>query len=29
MNGDGGSGNDLIDIPRNTSKMNFVAFPAG
>ena len=24
MNGDGGSGNDLIYIPRNTSEMNFV-----
>jgi len=29
MNGDGGSGNDLIYIPRNTSEMNFVAFTAG
>ena len=28
-NGDGGSGNDLIYIPRNTSEMNFVAFTAG
>ncbi len=28
MNGDGGSGNDLIYIPRNTSEMNFVAIPA-
>ena len=26
MNGDGGSGNDLIYIPRDTSEMNFVAF---
>ena len=26
MNGDGGSGNDLIYIPRNTSEMNFVTF---
>jgi hypothetical protein len=26
MNGDGGTGNDLIYIPRNTSEMNFVAF---
>jgi hypothetical protein len=26
MNGDGGSGNDLIYIPRNTSEMNFVPF---
>ena len=29
MNGDGGSGNDLIYIPRNASEMNFVAFTAG
>jgi len=29
MNGDGGSGNDLIYIPRNTSEMNFVQFTAG
>ena len=29
MNGDGGSGNDLIYIPRNTSEMNFIAFTAG
>jgi hypothetical protein len=29
MNGDGGSGNDLIYIPRNTSEMNFVAFTQG
>ena len=28
-NGDGGSGNDLIYIPKNTSEMNFVAFTAG
>jgi hypothetical protein len=29
MNGDGGSGNDLIYIPRNTSEMNFAAFTLG
>ena len=29
MNGDGGSGNDLIYIPKNTSEMNFVPFTAG
>ena len=29
MNGDGGSGNDLIYIPRDVSEMNFVAFAAG
>ena len=29
MNGDGGSGNDLIYIPRDMSEMNFVAFAAG
>ena len=29
MNGDGGSGNDLIYIPTNTSEMNFVAFTQG
>jgi hypothetical protein len=29
MNGDGGSGNDLIYIPKNMSEMNFVAFTAG
>ncbi|MGQ0735114.1 MAG: carboxypeptidase regulatory-like domain-containing protein [Acidobacteriota bacterium] len=29
MNGDGGSGNDLIYIPRDTSEMNFAAFTAG
>jgi hypothetical protein len=29
MNGDGGSGNDLIYIPRNTSEMNFVTFTQG
>jgi hypothetical protein len=29
MNGDGGSGNDLIYIPKNISEMNFVAFTAG
>jgi hypothetical protein len=29
MNGDGGSGNDLIYIPRDTSEMNFVAFTSG
>ena len=29
MNGDGGSGNDLIYIPKNTSEMNFSAFTAG
>jgi len=29
MNGDGGAGNDLIYIPRNTSEMNFSAFTAG
>jgi hypothetical protein len=29
MNGDGGSGNDLIYIPRDMSEMNFVAFTAG
>jgi hypothetical protein len=29
MNGDGGSGNDLIYIPKNTSEMNFVQFTAG
>jgi hypothetical protein len=28
MNGDGGSGNDLIYIPSNTSEMNFVTFTA-
>lgn len=28
-NGDGGSNNDLIYIPRNTSEMNFTAFTAG
>jgi hypothetical protein len=28
-NGDGGSGNDLIYIPRNTSEMNFVTFTQG
>jgi hypothetical protein len=28
-NGDGGSGNDLIYIPKDTSEMNFVAFTAG
>ena len=27
MNGDGAAGNDLIYIPRNTSEMNFTAFP--
>jgi len=29
MNGDGGSGNDLIYIPKNTSEMNFAAFALG
>src|SRR5688572_7474887 len=29
MNGDGGSGNDLIYIPRDPSEMNFVAFTGG
>ena len=29
MNGDGGSGNDLIYIPKNTSEMNFVPFTVG
>jgi hypothetical protein len=29
MNGDGGSGNDLIYIPKNTSEMNFVQFAQG
>jgi hypothetical protein len=29
MNGDGGSGNDLIYIPRDTSEMNFVTFTSG
>jgi outer membrane receptor protein involved in Fe transport len=29
MNGDGGSGNDLIYIPRDTSEMNFVGFTVG
>ena len=29
MNGDGGSGNDLIYIPKDTSEMNFVAFTTG
>ncbi len=29
MNGDGGSGNDLIYIPRNQSEMNFQTFTAG
>jgi outer membrane receptor protein involved in Fe transport len=29
MNGDGGSGNDLIYIPRSTSEMNFVPFTVG
>jgi hypothetical protein len=29
MNGDGGSGNDLIYIPRDTSEMNFAQFTAG
>ncbi|NOT26644.1 MAG: TonB-dependent receptor [Acidobacteria bacterium] len=29
MNGDGGSGNDLIYIPKNTSEMNFVPFAVG
>jgi hypothetical protein len=29
MNGDGGSGNDLIYIPKNTSEMNFAAFTLG
>ena len=29
MNGDGGSGNDFIYIPKNTSEMNFVPFAVG
>jgi len=29
MNGDGGAGNDLIYIPKNTSEMNFSAFTLG
>jgi len=29
MNGDGGAGNDLIYIPKNTSEMNFVPFTLG
>lgn len=29
MNGDGGSGNDLIYIPKNTAEMNFVPFTVG
>ena len=29
MNGDGGSGNDLIYIPRDQSEMNFVPFTSG
>jgi hypothetical protein len=29
MNGDGGAGNDLIYIPRDTSEMNFSAFTVG
>lgn len=29
MNGDGGSGNDLIYIPRDTSEMNFQTFSVG
>jgi hypothetical protein len=29
MNSDGGSGNDLIYIPRDTSEMNFATFTAG
>jgi len=29
MNGDGGSGNDLIYIPKDTSEMNFVPFALG
>ena len=29
MNGDGGSGNDLLYVPRDTSEMNFVAFTTG
>ena len=29
MNGDGGTGNDLIYIPRDMAEMNFVAFTAG
>ena len=29
MNGDGAAGNDLIYIPKNTSEMNFSAFPLG
>jgi hypothetical protein len=29
MNGDGGSGNDLIFIPRDTSEMNFSTFSSG
>lgn len=29
MNGDGGSGNDLIYIPKDRSEMNFVTFTAG
>ena len=29
MNGDGGSGNDLIYIPKDTSEMNFVTFTQG
>ncbi|MGE3402066.1 MAG: carboxypeptidase regulatory-like domain-containing protein [Vicinamibacterales bacterium] len=29
INGDGGSNNDLIYVPRDTSEMNFVAFTAG
>jgi hypothetical protein len=29
MNGDGGSGNDLIYVPKDISEMNFVAFTAG
>jgi hypothetical protein len=29
MNGDGGSGNDLIYIPRDTSEMNFQTFTSG
>jgi hypothetical protein len=29
MNGDGGSGNDLIYVPRNTSEMNFVSLTVG
>ena len=29
INGDGGTANDLIYVPRDTSEMNFVAFTAG